>query len=110
MKIRDNNLAQVEAELNKLSIEKINMSKLTNIKWSDFLFVQALRRPLIVTMVLQMTQQFSGINAVTFYSSQIFEDAGLQSNAVYASIGLSKLKMCQLISRVLRYKYRLFKL
>lgn len=37
----------------------------------------ALRRALTVACVLQMTQQFSGINAVFYYSTQFFEDAGI---------------------------------
>ena len=62
MKIRNNDENQVEAELNKLSVEKYNLSLLPTIKWSDFVFSRALRRPLIVTIMLQMTQQFSGRN------------------------------------------------
>ena len=35
----------------------------------------ALRAPLLVAVVLQLTQQFSGINAVFFYSTSFFEAA-----------------------------------
>ena len=33
-------------------------------------------KPLIVVMMLMFLQQFSGINAVLFYTQTIFEDAG----------------------------------
>ena len=37
----------------------------------------ALRAPLAVAVVLQLTQQLSGINAVFYYSTSFFDDAGV---------------------------------
>jgi len=44
--------------------------------------------PLIATIAMQILQQWSGINAVFFYSSLIFEDAGVAPSQVpYAVVG-----------------------
>ncbi|KAK3518894.1 hypothetical protein QTP70_014941 [Hemibagrus guttatus] len=44
------------------------------------------RQPLLVAIMLQLSQQFSGINAVFYYSTSIFKKAGV-SQPVYATIG-----------------------
>ncbi|XP_061545213.1 solute carrier family 2, facilitated glucose transporter member 1 [Phycodurus eques] len=44
------------------------------------------RQPLLVAVVLQLSQQLSGINAVFYYSTSIFEQAGV-AQPVYATIG-----------------------
>ncbi|XP_034280149.2 solute carrier family 2, facilitated glucose transporter member 1 isoform X1 [Pantherophis guttatus] len=44
------------------------------------------RQPLLVAIILQLSQQLSGINAVFYYSTDIFERAGVQQ-PVYATIG-----------------------
>ncbi|KAF7667950.1 hypothetical protein LDENG_00039880 [Lucifuga dentata] len=44
------------------------------------------RQPLIIAIVLQLSQQLSGINAVFYYSTSIFKKAGVEQ-PVYATIG-----------------------
>ncbi|TWW79147.1 solute carrier family 2, facilitated glucose transporter member 1 [Takifugu flavidus] len=44
------------------------------------------RQPIIIAIVLQLSQQLSGINAVFYYSTGIFETAGV-SQPIYATIG-----------------------
>ncbi|XP_030921580.1 solute carrier family 2, facilitated glucose transporter member 4-like [Geospiza fortis] len=44
--------------------------------------IQEEEEPLIVTLGLQLAQQLSGINAIFYYSTSIFEGAGLQDPAV----------------------------
>ncbi|ELK31127.1 Solute carrier family 2, facilitated glucose transporter member 1 [Myotis davidii] len=44
------------------------------------------RQPILIAVVLQLSQQLSGINAVFYYSTSIFEKAGVQQ-PVYATIG-----------------------
>ncbi|XP_071804996.1 solute carrier family 2, facilitated glucose transporter member 1-like [Asterias amurensis] len=47
----------------------------------------SLRRPLLISIVMQLSQQLSGINAVLYYSSLIFVAAGItQENAMYATL------------------------
>ncbi|KAM4694105.1 solute carrier family 2, facilitated glucose transporter member 2 [Discoglossus pictus] len=45
------------------------------------------RQPLIVSLVLHMSQQFSGINGIFYYSTSIFTKSGI-SQPVYATIGV----------------------
>ncbi|VDM54712.1 unnamed protein product [Angiostrongylus costaricensis] len=48
-----------------------------------------LRWPMTIAMLLMVCQQLSGINAVMFYSTVIFKQAGLgEQGAVYATIGV----------------------
>ncbi|XP_044064945.1 solute carrier family 2, facilitated glucose transporter member 3 [Siniperca chuatsi] len=44
------------------------------------------RQPIIIAIVLQLSQQLSGINAVFYYSTGIFDTAGV-TQPVYATIG-----------------------
>ncbi|XP_029975041.1 solute carrier family 2, facilitated glucose transporter member 1-like [Salarias fasciatus] len=44
------------------------------------------RQPIFIAIMLQLSQQLSGINAVFYYSTRIFERAGV-SQPVYATIG-----------------------
>ncbi|KAL6120236.1 slc2a1 [Pungitius sinensis] len=44
------------------------------------------RQPIFVAIMMQLSQQLSGINAVFYYSTRIFERAGV-SQPVYATIG-----------------------
>ncbi|CAL1262681.1 unnamed protein product [Larinioides sclopetarius] len=48
-----------------------------------------LRKPLIIAVVVMLSQQLSGINAVIFYSTSIFITAGLSNQAaIYATLGM----------------------
>ena len=60
LKLRNSDQSIVQVELKNLAEEKQQLLQQVKIKWSDFLYVRALRRPLLVTIVLQITQQFSG--------------------------------------------------
>ncbi|GFO26825.1 solute carrier family 2 facilitated glucose transporter member 1 protein [Plakobranchus ocellatus] len=42
----------------------------------ELLRLPFLRQPLIIGVFMQLSQQFSGINGVLFYSTSLFEDAG----------------------------------
>ncbi|XP_039720961.1 solute carrier family 2, facilitated glucose transporter member 2 [Pteropus medius] len=45
------------------------------------------RQPILVSLLLHLTQQFSGINGIFYYSTSIFQTAGV-SQPVYATIGV----------------------
>jgi SP family facilitated glucose transporter-like MFS transporter 1 len=60
--------------------ERYTMAKLLRTK--------DLRMPLLVAIMLQVIQQLSGINAIFFYSSGIYENAGVDKhNIQYAVVG-----------------------
>jgi SP family facilitated glucose transporter-like MFS transporter 1 len=61
----------------------------------------ALRWPLFIAIMLMLAQQFSGINAAMFYSTEIFRGAGLtQQAATYATIAMGTLNVMQTIVSV----------
>ena len=58
------------------------------------LFTSAYFKPLLIAVVLMAGSQFCGINAIIYYSTKIFESAGLVKNAAFTStawIGLVNL-------------------
>ncbi|KAF6121748.1 solute carrier family 2 member 2 [Phyllostomus discolor] len=62
-----------------LSEQKVSMIQLfTNSSY---------RQPTLVALMLHMAQQFSGINGIFYYSTSIFQTAGI-SQPVYATIGV----------------------
>ncbi|CAF0733414.1 unnamed protein product [Brachionus calyciflorus] len=86
-KFRNGNELLVNEELDELEQEKEKLSLEPQVKWGDFLSKENLRRPLVVALVIQISQQFSGINAVIFYSTKIFENAGLTGSwPIYGTI------------------------
>lgn len=51
------------------------------------LFSKTLRRPLLIALVLAVFAQLSGINAIMYYSTKIFQSAGVGiQNAFYSSV------------------------
>ena len=47
------------------------------------------RMPLLIAIVMQLSQQLSGINAVFYYSTNLFITTGLsETSAKYATIGI----------------------
>ncbi|KAI1714468.1 sugar transporter domain-containing protein [Ditylenchus destructor] len=73
----------VSAELNLIEEENGNEEKIG----FKHMFFGEYRWPLVVVTVTMLAQQFSGINAILFYSTRIFRDAGLSGDGpIYASI------------------------
>ncbi|CAI5708772.1 hypothetical protein KXD40_004853 [Peronospora effusa] len=52
----------------------------------DVLTDRSIRFPLVAAVVLQIAQQFSGINAVMFYASSFFKNVGLKDPLVGATL------------------------
>ncbi|XP_046364522.1 glucose transporter type 1-like [Haliotis rufescens] len=60
-------------------------------KISAIMFVQerSLRMPLIISIVMHLSQQLSGINVIFYYSGNLFKGAGLdESTATHATSGV----------------------
>ncbi|KAJ9583498.1 hypothetical protein L9F63_022161, partial [Diploptera punctata] len=68
----------------------------SGITWNmkNIVCAPTLRLPLLLVCALQAGQQFSGINAVFYYSVTIFESAGLsKQGSQYASIGAGSVNL-----------------
>ncbi|XP_045541284.1 solute carrier family 2, facilitated glucose transporter member 1-like [Papilio machaon] len=83
-----------EAEKNKVSKKVTFRELVTN---------RQLRQPLTIALVVMIAQQFSGINAVIFFSTDIFKKAKLnESQSQYATLGMGAMNVVMtLISLVL---------
>lgn len=85
---RLNDEQKVEEEY--AQIKKVNEEeKLRKVDWRE-LFSARLRIPLLIGIGIFFIQQFSGINAVIYYSTRIFGLAGFSSNttAIMATVGV----------------------
>lgn len=76
----------VTEDLQEMREESQRMQRETSVSIPELLRSSVHRQPLLVAVMLQLSQQLSGINAVFYYSTSIFERAGV-SQPVYATIG-----------------------
>ena len=73
-------MSSVEKEIEMLETEKASINNRVKIRWGEFISKRSLKGPIIISLGLHICQQFSGINAVIFYSTDIFESVGLKGN------------------------------
>jgi hypothetical protein len=93
-----NGSSLVKDELGQLEKEKLNLLKQREFKWVDLWTEKCLFRPLVVTAVIQMSQQLCGINAVTFYSTSIFRGAGFERPYdIYCTIALGVMQVAMTV-------------
>uniref|UniRef100_A0A8I3PDC9 Solute carrier family 2, facilitated glucose transporter member 4 n=1 Tax=Canis lupus familiaris TaxID=9615 RepID=A0A8I3PDC9_CANLF len=78
--------ADVSGALAELKEEKRKLERERPLSLLQLLGSRTHRQPLVIAVVLQLSQQLSGINAVFYYSTSIFETAGVGQPA-YATIG-----------------------
>lgn len=89
-------MEQMRAESEELKlVPKVTLKEM----WDNLM----LRKPLIIAIVIMLSQQLSGINAVIFYSTEIFQNAGLSYEAaVNATLGMGTVNVLMtLVSMVL---------
>jgi len=80
---------EIHDELDEMRAEYEAMKLVPQVTLKEMLTSSAMRMPLIIACVIMVAQQFSGINAVFFFSEDIFKDAGLTALAAqYATIGV----------------------
>ena len=83
-------MALVEKELEDLRLEKEASAKQKKISLIEFTRQKHLRRPLIIAVGTQLSMQFSGINAISYYSTELFKSVGLTGDMpLYGTILLS---------------------
>lgn len=76
----------VAQEIQEMKDESTKMAQEKQVTVLELFRSSKYRQPLLVSVILQLSQQFSGINAVFYYSTGIFKDAGVQE-PIYATIG-----------------------
>ncbi|XP_078499156.1 solute carrier family 2, facilitated glucose transporter member 1-like isoform X1 [Lissotriton helveticus] len=76
----------VTSDLQEMKEESRQMMREKKVTIAELFRSSLYRQPIFIAIVLQLSQQLSGINAVFYYSTQIFEKAGVQQ-PVYATIG-----------------------
>ncbi|KAJ3585380.1 hypothetical protein NHX12_014101 [Muraenolepis orangiensis] len=72
-------LAEMKEEKRRMDMER-------KVSIPELFRSPAYRQPMVIAIMLQLSQQLSGINAIFYYSTSIFMKAGVQS-PVYATIG-----------------------
>lgn len=79
--------SDVEDDIREMKEEALKMSMEKKVSIPELFRNSAYRQPIIIAIILQLSQQLSGINAVIYYSTEIFRYAGI-TEAVYATIGV----------------------
>ncbi|XP_058517290.1 solute carrier family 2, facilitated glucose transporter member 2 [Ochotona princeps] len=77
----------VTKDINEMRKEKEEASNEQKVSIIQLFTNSSYRQPVIVALMLHIAQQFSGINGIFYYSTSIFQKAGI-SQPVYATIGV----------------------
>ncbi|XP_033096081.1 glucose transporter type 1-like isoform X2 [Anneissia japonica] len=81
------NTVNVSADISEMQVEYEEEQKEEKISVLQLLKMRSLRLPLIISVVMQLSQQLSGITGVLYYSTSIFEDAGIEpEKSAYATL------------------------
>ncbi|XP_053318628.1 solute carrier family 2, facilitated glucose transporter member 4 isoform X1 [Spea bombifrons] len=79
-------LLDVSEDLSEMKEEKRQMDSEPKVSIAQIFRSRSYRQPILVAIVLQLSQQLSGINAIFYYSTDIFSKAGVEQ-PIYATIG-----------------------
>ncbi|XP_071331246.1 solute carrier family 2, facilitated glucose transporter member 1a [Trachinotus anak] len=90
MKLRGTD--DVSDDMQEMREESQQMKREKTVTIAELFRSPMYRQPIFVAIMLQLSQQLSGINAVFYYSTGIFERAGV-SQPVYATIGAGVVNM-----------------
>ncbi|XP_016106467.1 solute carrier family 2, facilitated glucose transporter member 4 [Sinocyclocheilus grahami] len=77
---------EVSEDLAEMKEEKRKMDMERKVSIAELFRSPLYQQPIIISILLQLSQQLSGINAIFYYSTDIFKKAGVES-PVYATIG-----------------------
>ncbi|XP_052005770.1 solute carrier family 2, facilitated glucose transporter member 4-like [Xyrauchen texanus] len=77
---------EVSDGLAEMKEEKRRMDMERKVSIAELFRSPLYRQPIIISIMLQLSQQLSGVNAIFYYSTDIFKRAGVES-PVYATIG-----------------------
>lgn len=83
----DEDINEMKAEAQSQEEEIRKYGKITSV--SELFKYSWLRKPILIAIVMQLSQQLSGINAVLNYSTDIFLSAGISNQyATFATMGV----------------------
>jgi len=89
---------EVHDEMDEMRAEYEAMKLVPKTTLKEMLTNPALRAPLIIAVMMMLAQQLSGINAVMYYSTDIFLSAGLTSEtSQYATLGMGGMNVLMTI-------------
>lgn len=94
---------EVYDEMEEMRAEYESMRSLPKVTLKEMWTNPILRQPMIIAMVMMLSQQFSGINAAIFFSTEVFKSAGLSDAvALYSTLGMGCINVAMtLVSLVL---------
>ncbi|KAK2505717.1 hypothetical protein MC885_019537 [Smutsia gigantea] len=76
----------VAQDIQEMKDESVRMAQEKQVTVLELFRAPSYRQPIVISLMLQLSQQLSGINAVFYYSTGIFKDAGVKE-PIYATIG-----------------------
>ncbi|GJQ85128.1 Glut1 [Trypoxylus dichotomus] len=80
---------QVEEDIEEMRAEQRAQTAEASISMMELICSPTLRMPLVIGIVMQLSQQLSGVNAVFYYSTSLFTSSGLsEESAKFATIGI----------------------
>ncbi|XP_043261919.1 glucose transporter type 1 isoform X5 [Colletes gigas] len=86
---------QVEEDIEEMRAEERAQQAESRISMTELICSPTLRAPLVIGVVMQLSQQLSGINAVFYYSTNLFTSSGLtEESAKFATIGIGAIMVC----------------
>lgn len=92
---------EVQDEMIEMKVESESMKQIPKVTFHDLITQKQFKTPLIIVLVVMMSQQLSGINAVIFYSTSIFTTAGLAGDkAQYATLGMTTINVIMTVVSV----------
>jgi len=80
--------------MDEMKQEQESMKLVPKVTLKEMLVNGSLRKPLIIAMMMMLAQQLSGINCAIFYSTSIFEKAGLDpAQSQSATLGMGAMNV-----------------
>lgn len=93
---------EVHDEMDEMRAEYEAMKLVPKTTLKEMLTNQSLRSPLIIAVMMMLAQQLSGINAVIYFSTDIFNEAGLDSvTSQYATLGMGGMNVLMTVISLL---------
>ncbi|XP_024080537.1 glucose transporter type 1 isoform X10 [Cimex lectularius] len=92
---------QVEEDIEEMRAEQRAQQSENTVSISELICSPTLRQPLIISIVMQLSQQLSGIIAVFYYSTDIFMNSGLSEEiAKDMTIGIGAIMVIMTLATV----------